>query len=744
MPVLRRCDLRIAVIGGGPGGLYFAALAQQLNPEDEITIWERNAPGDTFGFGVVLSEQALGGIEHADPAVLGEMRGKFVRWDDIDVHYRGITFTAGGNGFAAMSRAGLLAILQRRCARLGVPVHFRSEITDVDALAADHDLVVAADGANSLVRAWYADNFRPAVQTGRCRYIWLGTDLVFDSFKFYILDTPGGVMQLHAYPDSGQASTFIVELSEDAWRAAGFAGTAPAQLAQGESDERSIGIIAGLCQDVLAGHKLFGNNSRWLRFSTVRCETWRHRNVVLIGDAAHTAHFSIGSGTKLAMEDGLSLATSLHEQPSVDAALAAYEAGRRPAAISAQRAARASQEWFENIDHYTGQDPQQFAVNIVTRSRQVSYASLRRRDAEFITRAERWFAGPADGQARPPMLQPFTLGRLELVNRVVVAPGEVYATRDGVPGDLHLVYLGSAALGGPGLVMAGPVAASATATATPGGAGLCTAEQAAGWQRVVAFVHAHAPTKIGVQLSYYGPEGFTKPLGELQREFAAAARHAAAAGFDLLELDCAHDGLLSSFLSSPAAELRYPLAVLGAVRAVWPAERPVSVRISPAQWYPGGDGIDTAAAIANAFGSHGASAVHVSTGTQASREQASREQAGRDGYADRIRNQAGREITFAVIAAGSISAADVNTIVLAGRADLCVVDQPTENSRWLSPREAPDRFADSRVLMTSEGGLPCTPSLISACCRKVPLSTMVRPPCARTRRGPRLAAPRTR
>ena len=692
--MLRRCDLRIAVIGGGPGGLYFGALARQLNPEHKITIWERNARDDTFGFGVVLSEQALGRIEHADPAVLREMRRKFAEWDDIDVQYRGTMLTAGGNGFAAMSRTVLLRILQRRCARLGVPVHFRSEITDVDALAADHDLVVAADGANSLVRARYADTFRPAVRAGRCRYIWLGTDLVLDSFKFYILDTPGGAMQVHAYPDSRHASTFILELSEYAWRAAGFAEAAPAQLAQGESDERSIGIIAELCKDILDGHKLFGNNSRWLRFPTVRCETWRHRNVVLIGDAAHTAHFSIGSGTKLAMEDGLCLAMSLHDQPGVGAALAAYETERRPAVISAQRAAQASLEWFENIDHYTHQDPQQFTVNILTRSRRVSYASLRRRDPEFIARAERWFADMAGGQVRSPMLQPFTLGRLELINRAVVSPGAVRPARDGVPGDLHLVYLGGAALGGAGLVMTGPVAVSATGMATPSGTGLYTGDQATGWRRVVDFVHAYSPAKIGIQLGYYGTEGCAKPLGELRREFAAAARHADAAGFDLVELDCADDCLLSSFLSPSADEradrdcgslrnrLRYPLEVFGAIRAVWPAERPVSVRISPAQWYPGGDGIDTVAAIANAFARRGAAGVHVSTGTQV----------GRDVYADRIKNQAGCEIKFAVIAAGSISAPDVNTIVLAGRADLCVIDQPTEDSPWLSPRGASDRF----------------------------------------------------
>lgn len=688
-----RSGVRIAVIGGGPGGLYFAALARQLDPRNEITVWERNAPDDTFGFGVVFSDHALGRIEHADPDLFSTIRRDFVVWDDIQVHYRGTTSTAGGNRFAALSRTGLLTSLQRHCARLGVPVRFRSEIADVDALAAEHDLVVAADGANSLVRERYADTFRPAVRVGRCRYIWLGIDRVLDSFAFSILDTPGGAVQVHAYPHSGQASTVILELSERAWRRAGFSDAVSSRPVANGSDERSIEVIAELCRDVVAGHKVFGNNSRWLRFPTVRCDTWRHGNVVLLGDAAHTAHFSIGSGTQMAVDDALSLATSLHRQRSVGAAMAEYEAERRPIVLATQRAAQASQEWFENVDHYTAQDPAQFAVNILTRSRRVSYASLRRRDPEFVARAERWFAGSTAGQVGPPMLQPFTLGGLELVNRVVVAPPRVGPTRDGAPGDLHLVHLGSAALGGAGLVMTGLVAASGRGAAVPGDVTLSTEEQVAGWRRAVRFVHAHTPAKIGVQLGYYGRDGVTTSVRDLRRVFAAAARHAAAAGFDLLELDCAHGCLLSSFLSPPAGEraeqyagslpdrLRHPLDVLDAVHAAWPADRPVSVRISPAEWYPDGDGADAVVAIANAFAARGAAGVHVSTGTRA----------GQAAYADRIRNQAGRETRIAVLAAGSISAPDVDAIVLAGRADLGVIDHPSEGSFWLSPRAAPDR-----------------------------------------------------
>ncbi len=677
--------MRIAVIGGGPGGLYFSVLARRFGAADEITVWERNAPGETFGFGVVLSDKVLGAVERADPVVASELRPMLAEWDDIDVHYRGTTYTAGGNRLAAMSRAGLLTALRRRCSQLGVPVRSGIEVDDVDALAAEYDLVVAADGVNSLTRQRYAETFRPTVHTGKTRYIWLSTTLELDAFTFYVVDTPGGALQVHAYPTSPHTSTLICELSENAWRAAGFAEAAASHQEAGESDEWSIALLADLCKDILGGHKLYGNNSRWLRFPTVRCETWRHRNVVLVGDAAHTAHFSIGSGTKLAMDDAASLAQCLNGQPIAEEALAAYEAERRPAVLSLQRAARASGEWFENVDKYLHQEPQQFAVNLLTRSRRVPYASLRRRDPEFLLGAERWFAAVAGGEVSRPMLQPLALGGLELVNRVVVSPEEVFPSRGGVPDDLQLVCLGGAALGGAGLVLTGPVSVSA-GTGAPGGAGLHTAEQAAGWRRVVDFVHAHSPAKIGVRLGCYGTDAPSPDV--LPRVFADAAARAAD-GFDLLELDCAHGGLLSALLSSSDGErdgrplrdrLRGPLEVFGALRDVWPSERPVSVRLAPAS---GGDGSGALAEIANEFAARGAAAVHVSVGPHSDP----------DAFTDLIRNQAVRNKECAVIAAGRIAASDVDTIVLAGRADLCVVDQPTVDSPWFSPRGTPGRSA---------------------------------------------------
>jgi anthraniloyl-CoA monooxygenase len=734
--------VRMAVVGGGPGGLYFAALAKQLDPRHEITVFERNAADDTFGFGVVFSDETLGGIEHADIEVFHAMRREFARWDDIDVHFRGSTFTSGGHGFAAMSRKRLLAILQARCAELGVRVGFHTEAPDVATLAADYDLVVAADGANSVTRSKYADSFGPNLEKRRCKYIWLGTDLVFDAFKFYVLDTPAGIMQVHGYPYSDQASTFILEMHEDVWARAGF--TEPAGLLPGQSDEASIERIRGLCADLLGQprggeHSLVANNSRWTTFTTVRCATWRHENVVLLGDAAHTAHFSIGSGTKLAMEDALALAACLHEQGGVADGLAAYEAERRPVVASTQRAAQASLEWFENIGQYTGQDPHQFAFNIMTRSRRVTYDNLRLRDPEFVAGMDRWFAASqeprasADGSSAdaqeplapcPPMFQPFRLGRLELANRVIVSPMDMYSARDGVPGDFYLVHLGSKALGGAGLVMTEMVCVSPTGRITPGCTGIYTAEQEESWQRVTEFVHGRTRAKIGIQIGHSGRKGSTRlmwegmddPLPEgnwevcgpspvpygaasqtprelttaeleqIRGQFVAAAQAAARAGFDLLELHCAHGYLLSSFLSpltnqrtdryggSLANRLRYPLEVFDAVRAVWPEHRPMTVRISATDWYPGGLDIDDTVEVARAFAEHGAAGIDVSTGQVVSDEKPAFGRSYQTPYADRVRNEIGTKYGVAVIAVGAISSYDdVNSIILAGRADLCAL-----------------------------------------------------------------------
>ncbi len=720
--------MRIAVIGGGPGGLYFAALAQQLDPTREITVWERNAPDDTFGFGVVFSDETLGGIESADPVIYGQMEREFAQWDDIDVHYRGEVLTSGGNGFAAMSRRRLLQILQERCGELGVRMHFRTQAPDVADLSATHDLVIAADGLNSAVRQRYSSTFRPSLDQRACRYMWLGTDKVFDAFTFHVRETPYGVMQIHAYPFDANGSTFIIEMHEDVWRRAGFAASADRSWVPGESDEASIDKVKELFADVLEGHEVLANNSRWIAFATVRNETWRHGNIVILGDAAHTAHFSIGSGTKLAMEDSLALAACLHEHADLDEALAAYEAERKPVVESTQRAAQASLEWFENLGQYTHQDPEQFAFNIMTRSRRVTHDNLKVRDPEFVRRVEGWFTGRVERElgvrvepGTPPMFTPYRLGGLDLVNRVVVSAMDMYVAQDGVPGDFHLAHLGGKAMGGAGLVMTEMVCVSPSGRITPGCTGLWDDEQLQAWRRITDFVHAQSQAKIGVQLGHSGRKGSTKLMWEgideplpsgnwpvvgpsplpyregvnqvpaeltveqmdaIRDEFVAAARRADAAGFDLLELHCAHGYLLSSYISPVtnhrtdayggdlAGRLRYPLEVFEAVREVWPAHKPMTVRISATDWVEGGIDREDAIEIARAFAGAGAAAVDVSSGQVTPDERPAFGRSYQTPFADAIRNRTG----VPTIAVGVISSwDDVNSLILAGRADLCAL-----------------------------------------------------------------------
>ena len=719
--------MRIAVIGGGPGGLYFSALTRQLDPTHEITVWERNADDDTFGFGVVFSDETLGGIEHADPAIHDAISREFARWDDIDIHYHGQVITSGGHGFAAMSRRRLLQILQTRCRELGVTLRFNMEAPTTRELAATHDLVVCADGVNSAARAAHAATFRPTLDVRRCKFMWLGTDLVFDAFKFYIVETPHGVMQIHGYPYDATGSTFIVEMNDEVWKRAGFDALAGRAFAPGESDLESIAEIRRLFGDILGGHTVRANNSRWISFTTVRNECWHDGNVVILGDAAHTAHFSIGSGTKLAMEDALALAACLHECDSVALALEAYEAERKPVVVSTQRAAQASLEWFENLGQYVHQEPLQFAFNILTRSRRVTYDNLRLRDPEFVSDVDAWFASQVDASQQrplatrtPPMFQPFRLRDLELRNRVIVSVMDMYSAEDGMPSDFHLVQTGGKALGGAGLVMTEMVCVSANGRITPGCAGMYAPEHETGWRRVVDFVHDHTTARIGLLLGHSGRtgstrarwEGLDEPLPEgnwetqapspipyssnnqvpheltvdemieIRDQFVRAAKAGDRTGFDLLELHCAHGYLLSSFISPISNQrsdayggtlmqrLRFPLEVFDAVRAVWPAHKPITVRISATDWYPGGNDAEDAVEIARAFAAHGADAIDVSTGQVTKDEQPAFGRSYQTPYADRIRNEVG----IATIAVGAISSYDdVNSLLLAGRADLCAL-----------------------------------------------------------------------
>ncbi|WP_417466414.1 FAD-dependent monooxygenase [Kitasatospora misakiensis] len=715
---------RVAVIGGGPGGLYFAALAKQLDPERSITVFERDGREDEFGFGVVFSDETLDGIAQADPRVFAAMSAEFARWSDIDVRYAGQVRTSGGHGFAALDRNRLRAILQRRCAELAVDVRYRTPAPPAERLAEEYDLVVAADGINSGTRAAYATTFRPELDERHARYMWLGTDKVFDAFTFLVERFDFGVLQVHAYPYSAERSTFIVEIGEEAWRRAGFEALADREFARGESDEASVRRCAELLAGHLDGHRLIPNASRWIRFTTVRNATWRHRNVVLLGDAAHSAHFSIGSGTKLALEDALALAASLGEQPTVAEALAAYEAERRPVVESTQRAAQASLEWFETIDRRTGQDPDRFAFNLLTRSRRVTYENLRARDPGFVAAVEAAFAGgaePVGAATVPPMFRPLKLAALELRNRVVVPPLATFTAVDALPGAFDRAQLTAHALGGAGLVIAGMTAVAPEGRATDRCPGLWNDRQEEAWRQLVDAVRAVSGTPLGIQLTHAGrrastavpgPDGIGRPLTEggwptlaasplpwdaaspppheanavelaaVAADFAESAERAARAGFDVLELQFGHGHLVSGFLSpltnrrtdrygGPLAQrLRLPLEVLAAVRAVWPAGRPLLVRISASDWAPGGTTEAEAVAICRALADGGVDAVDVSTGEVVAHQRPPFGRGYQTPFAELVRAATG----LPTVAVGAISGHDdANSVLLAGRADLVAV-----------------------------------------------------------------------
>ncbi|GGB31254.1 salicylyl-CoA 5-hydroxylase [Flexivirga endophytica] len=738
--------MKIAIVGGGPGGLYLATLMKSLDPGHEVTVWERNAPDDTFGFGVVFSDETLGSIEGADPVVHATMEERFARWTDIDVSFDGHEFTVGGQGFAAMSRKELLQILQRRVAELDVTVHYRTVAPDVDELRRDHDLVVAADGVNSAVRTKYADVFKPNLDRRHNKYIWFGTDLVFEAFQFFVKQTEWGTIQIHGYPYSDAGSTFIVEMHEDVWRRAGLDRTEHDELPAGVSDDYAVARVGEIFADELQGHRILTNNSKWLNFTTVRNDSWHTGNVVLLGDAAHTAHFSIGSGTKLAMEDALALTACLHEHPGIEEALAAYQEERKPVVESTQRAAQASLEWFENIGMYADQEPAQFVFNLLTRSRRITFDNLKERDHEFADRMETEFARhQGSSEVTPAMFQPVAIGDLRLRNRVIVSSMDMYSATDGLPNDFHLVHLGSKALGGAGLVMTEMICTSPEGRITPGCTGLWTDEQRNAWQRVTDFVHARSAAKIGAQIGHSGRKGSTKlmwegidepleqdnwevvapsplPYGagchlpreatraELDRirdDFVSSAKRAIDAGFDLIEVHAAHGYLLSSFLSpvsnqrtdklggSMAGRLHYPLEVFDAVRAAVPDRIPVTVRISATDWLPDGNTDDDAVEIARAFVEHGAAAIDVSSGQISKDEKPAFGRSYQTPFADKIRHQVAGGTDTKVIAVGAISSYDdVNSILLAGRADLCALARPhLYDPQWTLHAAAEQEYA---------------------------------------------------
>ena len=724
--------MRVLCIGGGPAGLYLALLLKKAYPRNVIRVIERNRPYDTFGWGVVFSDQTLGNLAAADPETAGEIADAFNHWDDIDVHFEGRKVTSGGHGFCGIGRKRLLNILQARCEALGVELVFEDEVTDdiAAARAFDADVVVASDGLNSRIRTRYAATYAPDIDVRHCRFVWLGTTKKFPAFTFAFVKTPHGWFQAHAYQYDSDTSTFIVETPEETWRAAGL---------EAMSQEEGIAFCERLFAQYLDGNKLISNASHirgsaiWIRFPRVVCHKWVHWNehdgkrvpVILVGDAAHTAHFSVGSGTKLALEDAIALAAALSSPTEVAAALASYEQERGVEVLKIQNAARNSTEWFEHVDRYSGFEAEQFAYSLLTRSQRISHENLRLRDAGFVAGMESWFATRAGDTAGaiPPMFTPFTLRGLTLRNRVVMSPMAQYSCRDGTPDDYYLVHLGSRAHGGAGLVFTEMTCVAADARISPGCAGMYTPEQVAAWKRIVDYVHARTPAKIALQLGHAGPKGSTQvgweasdeplpsgnwsliapsaiaygPTNQVPRamdradmdrviaEFMRATQGGIDAGFDWLELHCAHGYLLSAFIS-PLTNLRddeyggslenrcrFPLEVFRSMRALWPEQKPLSVRISAHDWAEGGNTPDDAVAMARMFKAAGADLVDVSSGQTTRQAKPVYGRMYQTPFADRVRNETG----IATMAVGAIFEPDhVNSILMAGRADLCALGRP--------------------------------------------------------------------
>lgn len=730
--------MKIVCIGGGPAGLYFGLLMKLADNGHEVTVVERNRPYDTFGWGVVFSDATLENLKEADPISARQISDAFNHWDDIEIHYKGRSMRSSGHGFIGIGRKKLLNILQARCEEIGVNLVFETDVSDDQAIAEKYgaDIVIASDGLNSKVRARYANTYKPDIDTRQCRFVWLGTKQTFDAFTFAFVQTEHGWFQAHAYQYETGMSTFIVETLDETWKAAGL---------EAMSQEEGIAYCEKLFAPWLGGNALISNaghlrgSAIWIRFPRVICDTWVHQQalpsgrsvpVVLMGDAAHTAHFSIGSGTKLALEDAIELNRSIvaHDN-DLPAALAHYQDVRSVEVLKIQNAARNSTEWFESVARYASFEPEQFAYSLLTRSQRISHENLRLRDAPWLEGYERWMADKAGGATNgqrplPPMLTPYTARSIRLKNRIVVSPMAMYCSVDGVPGDFHLVHLGGRAMGGAGLVMVEMTCVSPEARITPGCPGLWTDEQMLAFKRIVDFVHHNSDAHIGMQLGHAGRKGSTRVSWEgtdmplldgnwplvsasalpyiegvsqvpqamtraqmetVRDEFVAAAVRAAQAGFDWLELHCAHGYLLSSFISpltnqrtddyggSLENRLRYPLEVFEAVRAVWPEDLPMSVRISAHDWVEGGITADDAIEIARSFKAAGADMVDCSSGQVSKAEQPVYGRMYQTPFSDRVRNEA----HVPTIAVGAIFEADhVNSIIASGRADLCALARP--------------------------------------------------------------------
>ena len=766
--------MNIVCLGGGPAGLYFGLLMKLRHPKHHITVLERNKPYDTFGWGVVFSDATMSRLKVADSVTASEILGSFNHWDDIAVHFKSETMRSSGHGFCGIGRKRLLNILQKRCEELGVKLVFEAEV-DIDkdiASTYKADLVIACDGINSRVRTRFANTYKPDIDERDCRFVWLGTRKLFDAFTFAIEETEHGWFQAHAYQYDDDTSTFIVEAPETVWRAAGLADM---------SQEESIKFCEKLFAKYLDGNELMTNakhlrgSAHWIKFPRVICDQWVHWEMrtdgqvvpyVLMGDAAHTAHFSIGSGTKLALEDAIELADTFEkvgqEVSGMQEVMTSYQETRSIEVLKIQNAARNSTEWFENVARYVNLPPQQFAYSLLTRSQRISHENLRLRDAHFVSAYERFLASLATGgnaantdgsvgvneKSTPPMFLPLQARGITLKNRVVVSPMATYSAAGGVPGDFHLMHYGARAVGGAAIVFTEMTCVTPEGRITPGCPGLWNDAQENAWKRIVDFVHAQSDAKMALQLGHSGRKGSTRrawdgmdmPLNDEARDgqnwpvmapsalpymegvsqvpnemtradmeemlaaFVSATERGVKAGFDWLELHCAHGYLLSGFISpltnhrtdeyggSLANRLKFPLEVFVAMRKVWSQDKPMSVRISAHDWVEGGITPDDAVEIAKAFKAVGVDFVDCSSGQVDKREKPVYGRMFQTPFADRIRNEAG----VRTIAVGAISEADhVNSIIAAGRADLCAVARPhLANPSWTLQEAARIGYTD--------------------------------------------------
>lgn len=739
--------MKIVCVGGGPASLYFSILMKRAFPETVIEVYERNRPDDTFGWGVVFSKETLGNLASNDAESYRQIEERFAYWEDIETYVGGRCIRSTGHDFCGLARRELLLILQRRASALGVTLHFQEELRPEDVPQAD--LVIAADGVHSAMRERYASAFKPSLDWRKCKFIWLGTTRQLRAFTFIFKNTQWGLFQVHAYPFEKPGSkievgsTWIVEMREEVWRHAGLDKLDEAQ---------SVAFLEKVFAEELLGHRLVPNKSIWRTFPTVRCESWHHGNIVLMGDAVHTAHYSIGSGTKLAMEDAIALVETFksHGLGDIPAVLKAYEQAHMPEVARVQRAAQTSLEWFENSARYLHQEPLQFTFNLMTRSKRITWDNLRQRDPALVDQVDQWFAKNnqgvrrSDGTTAPPLFAPFTLRGLTLPNRVVLSPMCQYMAKDGLPNDWHLVHLGSRGLGGAGLLLTEMTDVSAEGRISYGCTGLYNDAQTAAWKRIVDFVHQQSFAKIGVQLGHAGRKGSCQlpwegdgplsaaegawqtwapspipyaahwhtpkevgpnEMARIKAEFVAATQRALAAGFDLVELHCAHGYLLSEFLSplsnrrtdgyggSLENRLRYPLEVFDAMRAVWPKEKPMSVRISASDWLgPDGLTVDDAVAIAKAFKAHGCDLIDVSSGGNVPESKPDFGRMFQVPFADAVRHQA----EVPVMAVGGIMSADhANTVLAAGRADLCALAKAHLSDPYVTSRFARDEGVDT-------------------------------------------------